>query len=829
MRIVLIVLCCVSSLSTSSRRSVAQAPAVIEPSSRKMQASQLDVGAFNDLMLRAVDNSSNNVKRSAPPGSYRVYGRVVDDLGDPVAGVQVMLGSKGGREMYLANFDRTDEQGRFVVHSDRSSKYVFARSGDRFYQHATDGKTDVVISLPEMYTVSFRPLSLVDRFHETLRVNPKTTDSDSGTQPLGTTRVKTKDAIAGRLQLAPGDYRIIGSRHMSTESGQEVWGTAHLGDITVHAEDEQSFSLRQGGVVVSGTLPESASPEKNFVGDIKASLFQGADGRNGTFDVVLGDETTGFRFDAVPPGTYVLEVRTIPKPRADPQGGVPAFRGFQFARAAPGAVLTRQTIEVTDAPIQLKIKPQRESQNLSTTTAQQIRGILQSEHPQPNVSWSWTDVQVSQIIRLTDRPGARAELVRLITSEETPADWRYLALRTLPSMTPLPEDIVSRLAETLHNPAMGRYRGSVLDAIRKMSDGIDAVSIIMPLKEDDDWRLRYSVADALGEIASRLIEPPDEIVATLIEFLDDPHGIVRKEAAGALGVLHSPGATEALKRKIDDPWGPARAMIAWALFECSDEAEVAVAAMIDLLENGDEEGRKEAAYYLRMFDHRAQEALPVLERCLNYTGKPPFNNPSDLAEYHLRGSAERAIEAIEASVMWRDVEPRFELGVASIDPKQHVRGKIQWGTAVDGVQLGLAIESPVQDFVVGERLPIVLLIRNLGAKAVRLEMDRRLPDVAPEVKFSGKRQFVVHSRVLLAPNHVLFDVLPGETCWVAHNGVGLGEAPAEGLWLPYLREPKPAPYSVRQRYRFEVHDVERRTKRRIWLTTGDAAFNVVSP
>lgn len=825
MRIASLLLCCVFFGATVSRRASAQASVPVESSLRKEQASQFDVGAFNDLMMRAVDNSSNNVKRSAPPGSYQVFGRVVDHGGDPVAGAQVMLGSKGGRDLYWANFDLTDEQGRFVVRSDHSSKSVFVRHADRFFQQAIGGKVDVTVSIPTFYPVSLK-LEQTDQLFETVFANPTPNESGSQVQPLAGTRVKIKDALAGRLRLVPGEYAVTGSRRLITKDGHEDWGAVYLGDILVKAEDGQTFSLRQGGVTVNGSFTKL--PKVESLSGIKASLFRGANGRSGTFDVVLCDEQAGFRFDAVAPGSYVLEVRTIPKlPKGQRNNGL-AYRGFRPANAAPSVVLYRKTIEVSDRPLQLNLKPQSEEQKSATTTAQQIRAILQSEHPQPNVSWSWTDVQVAQIVRLTDRTGAQNELLRLITAEDTPGDWRYLALRALPSMTPLPEDVVPRLAEALHKPAIGRYRGSVLGAIRKMSDGVEAVPIILPLKDDEDWRLRYSVADALGEIANRLIEPPDAIVAALIGFLEDRHGVVRKEAAGALGVLRDPGASEALKRRLNDAWGPARAMIAWALFECSNEAEPAVTAMVDLLENGDGEGRKEAAYYLQMFDHRAEGALPVLRRFLSYQGKPPFNQSNDLLKYQLRRNAERSIAAIEASVIWRDSEPRFELGVAPIDPKQQLNGTIKWGAAVDGVQLGLAIESPTNDFIVGERLPIVLLIRNLSTATVRLEMDRRLPDAAPETTLASKRQYVMNTRLLLSPESFVFDVPPGETYWIAHNGLGLGEGKkTQGLWFPFLNAPDPASYAVCQRHWFELYDNERRTKKQIWLTTGRVTFNVV--
>ncbi|MEO1528267.1 MAG: HEAT repeat domain-containing protein [Planctomycetota bacterium] len=791
----------------------------------KPQPSTFEIRAFNDLMLIAASNSYNNVKTAEPPGSYTVHGRVVDHQGKAVVDAQVMLaGDQRGPDLYLANFDKSDESGRFVVRADQSSRSVFVRVGDLYVKRATGGVENIVVTIPQTHRVSFEPLSDGDEMHDSIYLTPVQGD-DAQTQVIGGRRTTLEDAAAGKVQLAVGTYKVTGSRRLVTKDKQTIWGTVQLGDIRVEPKAEQTFKLRPGGVTVQGSLAklDSFSQLAGTAPGVKVSLLRGEGNRTSVMDVVLCDDEGNFRFEAVPVGDYSIEARTIPK-AADVN-----TRTFGWAPSR-GTVLRRQKIMVGEEPLQVQWINYR-GQPTPKTTADAIHEILRSEHPQPNVSWSWSDVQVANIIRLQDREGARAELLRLITADETPSDWRYLALRALPSMTPLPEDVVSRLAQALHKPEVGRHRGSILEAIRKMSDGIDAVPIILPLKDDPSWRLRYSVADALGEIGACLIETPDEIVLPLIEFLDDPHGVVRKEAAGALGVLHVAGATEALKRKLDDPFGPARAMIAWALFECSPEdAPLAVSTMIDLLKNSDDEGRREAAYYLRMFDHRAESALPVLEPFLAYDKKPPFSNSDETTKYQLRGAAEKAINTIQASIAWRDADPRFELAVAPIDAKLQLNGTVKWGTAVDGVQLGLAVEAVQKDFVAGQRVPLALLIRNLNAVPIRMEIDRRLPDVSPQVTFGAKRQWVEQSRVLIAPEHVVFDVDPGETCWIAHNGLGLGTAAvAKGLWLPFLKDPKPAPYAISQRYRFELYDTERGTKKRIWLTSGNATFNVVTP
>ncbi len=799
------------------------------PVERKEKQSSFEIDDLNQLMMKAIDNSSNQVKFATPPGEYVVHGRVLDASGQPIAGAQVMLSEETrGLYMYLANFDVTDSAGRFIVQGSPANRTVYVRVGDVYFSLRTGGVEDVVVRLPQTCKISFDVEPDSDLFDDRIWVKAQKAHVGE-TKIFGDHSTSIAGANAGEFRLAPGQYYVYGYRRLETASGP-LRGYAELAQIEVTDKKSQTFQLgRRSGTRMAGSIRDHGliTNEENVIG-IELSLSATSFDRQGTWrtiDTILCAADGTFSFPSIPPGSYLLQGTTVVDPKAPaPQAAFPnAITSTQSRK------LFKERIEIGGHPIQLELPIEREV----NSTAHRVHSILDSEHPQPNVSWSWSDVQVSQLAGLADREGTIAELLRLLKADDTPSGWRWLVIDSLWRIRPISPDTKAALVEALDDPVNHQWRGSILRAFNNMhSEAIEMLDLIISMQDDADWRIRYGVADAMGAIGRSMIRPPDKIIDTAIQLLDDPHGMVRREAAGSLGVLHSPRAVDALRDRMDDPYGPARAMAAWALFESSGKVEPSLSTMIDILETGDHEARKEAAYYLGMFDHRAAGAIEALRANTDYEKKPPFRGTRETIRYQLRGAAERAIEAIEAGIGWQAQPEPFTI---RLDSSQQTKVNVMqfeaaWGKATRGLELGIAIDGEKASYRTGERIPIALLVRNATAEPIRFEIDRRLHDIGPELTLSGgKRQYVINTRLLVARRHPVATLPPGGVMLIPHPGLGVGEnpRPREQLWHPYVGKPVAGDHKISQRYRFEVFDENEGTKNRIWLTSGEVEVQLL--
>lgn len=76
--------------------------------------------------------------------------------------------------------------------------------------------------------------------------------------------------------------------------------------------------------------------------------------------------------------------------------------------------------------------------------------------------------------------------------------------------------------------------------------GEDALSDLIDLLHDDDWRIRYRAAEALGEIRS------SHAAAPLIRALDDERDHVRYMAVKSLGALEEKAAVPSIILRLSD-------------------------------------------------------------------------------------------------------------------------------------------------------------------------------------------------------------------------------------------------------------------------------------
>ena len=99
------------------------------------------------------------------------------------------------------------------------------------------------------------------------------------------------------------------------------------------------------------------------------------------------------------------------------------------------------------------------------------------------------------------------------------------------------------LIEGLRNPDK-EHRARCTNDIAEY--GATAVPILIPFLQDEDWIVRYRVAEALGMIQIK------EGVHPLISACDDPKDHVRYMAAKSLGKIRDPDAVPVLIQLLND-------------------------------------------------------------------------------------------------------------------------------------------------------------------------------------------------------------------------------------------------------------------------------------
>jgi len=111
----------------------------------------------------------------------------------------------------------------------------------------------------------------------------------------------------------------------------------------------------------------------------------------------------------------------------------------------------------------------------------------------------------------------------------------------------------------------------------------EATSRLLRLRDHPQAGVRQAVATGLGGA----VHKSPECVAVLIELMDDPDEDVRDWATFGLGSLSgedSPKIREALQRRLDDPFEPARSEAVWGLAHRRDRTGLRM--LLERLESG---------------------------------------------------------------------------------------------------------------------------------------------------------------------------------------------------------------------------------------------------
>ncbi|MEB3181426.1 MAG: HEAT repeat domain-containing protein [Nostocaceae cyanobacterium] len=206
--------------------------------------------------------------------------------------------------------------------------------------------------------------------------------------------------------------------------------------------------------------------------------------------------------------------------------------------------------------------------------------------------------------------------------------------------------VKSQLQEKTVGLIYGLYLPPLLEIrLLGISKSATAVTGLIKLLEDEDYRVRSSAAYALGEIKS------SAAVTGLIKLLEDEDRDVRYRAADALGEIKSSAAVTGLIKLLEDEHSWVRSRAAYALGQIKSSA--AVTGLIKLLEHQDSDVRSRAAYALG--EIKSSAAVTGLIKLL------------EDEKYHVRSSAASALGEIKSSTAVTGLIKLLE------DEKYHVR------------------------------------------------------------------------------------------------------------------------------------------------------------
>jgi HEAT repeat protein len=119
-------------------------------------------------------------------------------------------------------------------------------------------------------------------------------------------------------------------------------------------------------------------------------------------------------------------------------------------------------------------------------------------------------------------------------------------------------DCIPILIQALKDPEKA-VRGQATQALALV--GEPASNSLIDLLYDQDWKVRYRAAEALGMIGSK------DAASPLIRMLSDKKDHVRYMAAKSLGMLHVPPARESLQKLLTDENAYVRKMASSALLK----------------------------------------------------------------------------------------------------------------------------------------------------------------------------------------------------------------------------------------------------------------------
>ena len=613
----------------------------------KSQRSQFDMEEVRRFI-------SQTLSRTASEGSLRVWGmqtrtirgRVVDHTGQPVAGAYVAFVEPIGfsRQCYDENFDKTDDQGRFVVEGDlRRSRLVIRRSGSQIWDtEVSDDADNLVVIWPQPATVRVSVDADSQQPNSSL-VRITSAQYRGGMSTLSIERkLDETDSVTINDQL-PGEFTVSVLRTIRIGEHSE---SRHVEIGSFQAEPGANLSVTcqsTGNRRVSGKCPPGIKgPAILYVERVRTGYEDGTR----TFDIVACEDGT-FTTVPLPPGSYVLRFKRAPQPKPAPQQNQ-IIRGFRPIYSEP-EWRYHFVVPVEDQPLTVDTSS---SQN---KVAARIQSILDSRGVM-NFSWSHTDVQVSQLLGSADREAVQRELLRLSRDSNTPQEWLYPIRRALGGMLDSPE-VLNVLFDQLRSAEHLGDRTAVLEIFRDSKRATrEIIDVIAQYRHDKNIYIRSSALNALGRLVDADEAMRPVILPWLIEAASDPYGGIRFDMVATLGRIKAEDAVPALEVAMEDPIGRVRVMAAWALWRITGERERPIKLMTVRLRASDHSGKVEAADFLGEFGELPEITLKQLRPFTLAEVKPPYRG-ENLLRFRLKHAALSTLKKVRPSDFESAVSP----------------------------------------------------------------------------------------------------------------------------------------------------------------------------
>lgn len=448
----------------SGIRSIDAAETDVAP---KAERSQLDLSDVREFL-------SQVLHRTELEGSVRVWGmqtrtvrgRVVDHTGQPIVGAIVAFVESAGfsNRLYDENFDRTDEQGRFLVESDLyKSQVVVWRGGAQVWSADVPATSDFVdVVWPQPATVRIT----VDE--ELLEPNARAITVASAeywcehSQLSADYQLDENRSVEITNQI-PGDFvvevhRSARFKTYSTTTAVEVGSFHAAPGEKIEVECRPSGNRR-----LSGKLPRQLNRQVTLTVDRVQTQYDDSARR---FDLVACKDGM-FETSPLPPGNYVLRFEQVP----------------QRVQAVPGNRTDnlvsewRQYVVVPeeDKPLTVDLQLPRDQGELRAIWLQNTldsRGL-------PNLRWSFNRNLISSLVQNLDLDADQRELLRLYRDPEIPVMWKFRIPRKLGETLDSPE-VLDALLEKLKPSNHLRDRLMALSALgnatQKTTEIVTAVS-----------------------------------------------------------------------------------------------------------------------------------------------------------------------------------------------------------------------------------------------------------------------------------------------------------------------------------------------------------------
>ena len=498
----------------------------MQPREPKPARSEFDMKEFRNFI-------SYDLNRRVSEGSFAkrgfitrtIRGQVVDHEGSPIEGAQVAMAEPIGKsgDCFDENFDKTDEQGRFLIEGQQvRSRLVIRRGPGQIWRvNLKPDERDVKVVWPKPATCK---VTVDPKLCEPeAAISITTTKYWAGMSVMQYETRLDKNRQATINNMIPGEYFVSTTKKITL--GEENDLSVEIACFTIDAGETKDVHCQPIGVQVTGKLEET---DKELAADGKMLLH--IDRQKNTYhdwgrmvDIVRVDREGEFKTTPLKPGRYVFRFYGTQKEER---------RGF--AKDTQW-LTTRVTIKEGGGDVQLSF-PQNYENEVVGFVQQTLNWERQFSRSGPQFyGWPHSDDQISRLESHDDRDGVLKELMRILDDPKSPYPWIGVTVKALGKKLETP-GIVDALLETLDKPHRTKSRTKILRALQAAKESAEKViEHVAKFQDSDDWRLRSAMYSALGKLARTSPKAQDKAVPILIEALNDSYETIRVEAATSLG------------------------------------------------------------------------------------------------------------------------------------------------------------------------------------------------------------------------------------------------------------------------------------------------------